>query len=256
MTGAVGKILLIAMLSGLPLLAEGEPVTPGITLNKAYGQARLADQQRCIVEYDVRSVGGAGILLFIWGPKDPPEQPRRVWRFDKPHDSRQLSMNDLPLSLYALRCVAIDREGKPVALPSPFIALEYGGWKAWRDVQPDTAAQPGTFADAGRLTPENMEDRPEVVVLPGANVCGYGKSIVLTAAIKNLPSDEQVHWEVDGEGSLKVINQGQAVFTAPGDMVGQSLSRVIARSRRYPDVYGTASVLITDVKEGDNPGVR
>lgn len=244
------RSLCLVLLLSLPLWAVGEPITPNIRLNKSTGQVVVADQQVVILEYDVRPVGGSGIYLFCWGQRDL--QPVRTWRFDKPADALPLNIQDLPLSVYRFRAVAIDAAGKAVALPSPFMAMEYGGWKARVDTQPNVASEPPAFSDAGRALPENMRDRPEITILPPANMCGYGKSIVLTAAIKNLPKDEQVTWELEGEGTLKPVNAGQAVYTAPLE-AHQALCLVRLRSHRYPDVQATATVLITEVKEGATP---
>lgn len=234
----------------LTLLPAAGQITPNIRLNKSTGQICVADQQRVILEYDVRPVGGSGIVLYCWGQRD--KTPVRVWRFDKPYDERPLQIQDLPFSVYRIRAVAIDPQGKPVAQFSPFMAIEYGGWRAWEDTKPNMNAEPTDFADAGRLLPDDVKDRPEVTILPLANMCGYGQSIVLTAAIKNLPKDEQVTWELEGEGTLKTVNAAQAIFTAPSE-THQSLSLVRLRSRRFPDVQATATVLISEVKDGATP---
>lgn len=241
------RALLLALILTVHALAQ-QPITPNIRLNKTTGPVTLADQQMCTLSYDVRPVGGSGIVVYCWNERDG--KLARVWRFDKPFDERAFQIQDLPLAVYLLKAVAIDPEGRPVAQPSPVLSLEYGGYKAHRD--PDAALQPPAFADAGRLLPENLKDRPEVYILPAANMCGYGKSIVLTAGIKNLPVDEEVIWEVEGEGSIQKVNAGQAVFTAP-DEAQQGLSLVRLRSRRYPDVQATATVLITAVQEGATP---
>lgn len=89
-------------------------------------------------------------------------------------------------------------------------------------------------------------DLPRVDLTPSTAVLKPGAEVELRATVRNLPSDTQVRWVLDGPGSLDVDGTS-AKYTAP-----DTYENEVARIRVFcPDKVadeGHATVLVTSVK--------
>lgn len=241
-------ITVLALLALMASVALAAPRTPSAQVNGADRMAQVAEDGPTELTFDVRPIGGAGIRVSLerW-PFKPDVAPAREWRFQVDHGARQVKLNGLPIGVYRAVAVALDATGADMGAPSFPIYVEYGGWRAWDGValEPDLRAGPPPFAGVGASYVPPI-DLPRVDLTPSTSVVKPGAELELRATVRNLPSDTEVRWVLDGPGSLDVDGTS-AKYTAPDTYENQ-----VARIRVFcPDKVaeeGHATVLVTSVK--------
>ncbi len=244
----------LAVALGLVLLLSLEVAagarTPPAHVNGATHLAQIGFKGRVRLSYDVRPLGAAGVLVLVhrWPLADPAAPADLEWRFWTPRDTREVRFNHLPIGVYRVVTVALDAQGRPLALPSVPVYVEYGGRRAWRGMQRDVdlRAEPPPFAGVG-VSYVPAEDQARVELSPATSVVKPGQEIVLRATLRNLATDVPVEWVLEGPGGLEPLPDGQARYKAPeGD--SNQVARVRCLVPGTATIEGGATILVTAVE--------
>ena len=79
-------IWLFALIYLAPAWADYTQRTPVFLVNNKYTWVEVYEKQRIYLDYDVRSVGGAGLLIYAFHHSDRLDgTPRQTWKLDNPN---------------------------------------------------------------------------------------------------------------------------------------------------------------------------
>lgn len=241
------KLLFLLLLCTLPVGAQ--PLTPTVYLNEKVRLCELAVGQRATLRFDLRPISAQHLKILLYRhDQKTDEVPVREWLIHRAAGQERLSFADLPRDVYTLTAMACDVDGNALALPAPYVHVEYGGRRAWEKFQPSVEVvkeQPAAFTDldvATKLSNREAQiaiDPPAVVVRPGGEVS-------LRAGFKGM-EPERLKWSVvGGSGKLTSVDNYHYTFHAPAGQVGSKLIRVEIQSEAHPDLVGGSMILITD----------
>ncbi len=244
----------LVILTLLVMAAASAQTTPTFLINGKHTVAQVGEKGRIHVDYDVSRLGAAGFKLYLFHHRDElTGEPKKSWHFPVPQGRERITFNDLPIAVYRLWGEAVDAEGKAVANPSKVVHVEYGGWLAWEEF--DQSPNADTIKPAPVFSEMPVKTRldgqgVQVLVSPAAVVLNPSEQIEFKALFQGLPPTDKVRWEMDGKGDLVVTENNTAVYTAP-DQLGSALYRVKAFSERHPEIFGGASILVTNQSKAD-----
>lgn len=244
---------MLLVLSVLAAASAQGATTPAVMLNGKLKLAQVGEKGRIHAEYDVRSLGASGLKLYLFRhDEDPTGPPRKEWHFTQPAGRERISLNDQEIAVYRVWAQAVDEGGQPVAAPSPLVWIEYGGWRAWEayeNPEPDLTAVPPAFSEVPTQVSLSGRD-VAVVVVPQAVVLRPNEAVEFQVVLKGLPENDAVTWKVEGEGWLQPSEQGKSrmIYVAP-DVQGTKMFRVTATSERDPSIQGTASILVSSMRQ-------
>ncbi len=243
-------ILGLVVLVGQAATAGGR--TPSFRVNGATHLAQIGLLGRVHLDYDVRSLGAAGVHVVVhrWPLATPNAGPDLEWRFWSPAGPREVRFGNLPVGVYRVLAVAVDAQGEPMALPSVPVYVEYGGRRAWQGMQRDVdlRAEAPPFAGVG-VWYVPAEDMPRVEVSPATSVVKPGQEVLLQATVRNLAADSPVEWTLEGPGELEPLPDGQARYRAPGGDSNR-VARIHCQVPGTGATGGGATVLVTSVEVG------
>ena len=242
------RILLCAgLLLCLGLQAQATPRTPSALVNGSDHLAQVARKGPVRLSYDVRALGASGVRVLVhrWPLQKADDPPVLEWCFQQPVGNPLVRFHSLPIGVYRVRAIALDAQGHEMGRPSYPVYVEYGGPRAWdgmvRDL--DLRAEPPPLAGVG-VSYVASEDLPRVELSPATSVLKPGQEVVLRARVYNLPPETRLSWHLDGPGDLKVLEEGQASYTAPDSSKNQ-ITRIRCEVPGPAAQPGRATVLTT-----------
>ncbi len=236
-------------------------VTPQIVVNGNGVWAEAYKRGPVVVTYDMRSIGGEQVAVFVDVlPVDPAHpQHERVVRFPHPCGNVKLDFYPNEAGMYAISAQALDAEGKPIANRSRFVSLRYGGAAAERRYNErhyklfGARSKPPAFGDV-----LSLDETPELSLLikPAVSVIKPGEKVHLIAELKILHEenveeaakhiDANIYWRLKGPGKLTNIAPTEVLYEAPEDSECEAIIGV----RIYQDI-DEAKVYVTNAKVGD-----
>lgn len=243
-------LLLIGLLLGLGTEALAVPRTPSARVNGSDHLTQVARMGPVRLTYDVRALGASGVRVLVhrWPMKNNQDAPALEFRFQEPRGNPQVRFHSLPIGVYRVVAIALDAQGGDLGRESYPVYVEYGGPRAWdgmrRDL--DLRAEPPPLAGAG-ASYVAAEDLPRIELSPATSVLKPGQEVLFHARIRNLDSQTRLSWHLEGPGSLKVLEDGQARYTAPGGSKNQ-IARIRCEAPGTAATPGGATVLVTQVQ--------
>lgn len=228
--------------------ATAQPQTPTVYLNEKIRLAQVAVGQRATLRYDLRAIGGQNLLVKLFHHTQTLEDtPVREWILTKAAGSDRLDFRDLPRGVYTIWAAACDPAGQPLALPAPYVSVEYGGWRGWEAFKPpvETVTEaPPAFNDVDVATNTTNRDM-RIGVDPSAVVVRPGGEVPLKAGFAGM-EPERLIWKLEGPGELKAVDEFHYTYKAPAEQLGSKMVRVELKSVAHPELTATALILVTN----------
>lgn len=228
--------------------ASAQPQTPTVYLNEKVRMAQLAVGQRANLRYDVRQIGGQNLLVRLFHHSQSLEEtPVREWVINKAAGTERLDFRGLPRAVYTIWAAACDENGQPLALPAPYVSVEYGGWRGWEAFKPPVETVTGTppaFDEVDVATYSANRDM-RIGVDPSAVVVRPGGEVPLKAGFSGM-EPERLTWKLEGPGELKAVDEYHYTYKAPAEQVGNKMIRVEVKSVAHPELTATALILVTN----------
>lgn len=257
MVGRFLAVMALLVLGGFPVAGAPLPRTPAALVDGSGGLAQVGEGARVRLSWDVRALGASGVRVRLhrWPLRRPDAHPDLEFTFEAPAGQQVVKFQGLDRGVYRVQTVALGPSGTEVGGPSFPVYVEYGGWRAWdgMDREQDLRADPPPLAGVG-ASYVPREDLPALELSPTTGVVKPSGEVVLRATLRNMPEDTSLEWELEGPGDLDPSKDGrEAKYTAPeGGANEVARVRVFAPGTAAAD--GRATLLVTPVKVGGEPG--
>ena len=251
----------IAMLwLGMMTAAGAQPVTPSIYVNGSCTLADAPKRGKVQLIYDVRSIGGQGLELYIeLLPRDPQDkEPFKTLHFQGSCGHCDLDFKEEPVGIYAIWARACDAQGQVFAAPTHIVTFRYGGRKGMEQSEERKKRLFGTSKPAAFSEIIALDERPKLIIAidPQASVVKPGGKARLSLKVavdnaKNVQAiypdlDQNVYWKLDGEGKLTDLTPTDALYLAPDHECQATIGVRINDNEAYGKIY------VTDKEPGDD----